>query len=114
MSLMKKTLHTIFTILIFAVLLGRMLSWVLNLNEDIDRMLNIGMFTLIGIAYIVMGFIWDNKILQLIILTCGVLLIVMNFLENNTLLNIIGIVCILTPMIIARMDEKTGTITSAS
>lgn len=105
-SSMKKTLHLVFTILIFAVLLGRMLGWVLHLNEEADKILNMGMFTLIGIAYLVMGFVWDNKLLQFIILICGVFLIGMNFLENNTILNIMGIVCILTPMIIARFDKK--------
>jgi len=110
---MRKTLHTIFTVLIFAVLLGRVLGWVINLDDDIDRILNSAMFTLIGIAYILMGFIWEKKLLQIIILTCGVFLIGMNFLETNTIFDIIGIVCILTPMIIARLDKKSGAMTSA-
>ena len=103
---MKRTLHTIFTILIFAVLFARILGWFINFDNDIDKILNTAMFTLIGIAYIVMGFIWDNKLQQFVILICGVLLIGFNFLESNTTINIIGIVCILTPMIIARLDKK--------
>ena len=103
---MKRTVHTIFTILIFAILIARILGWFINFDNDVDKTLNRAMFTLIGIAYIVMGFIWDNKLLQFVILTCGVLLIVFNFLESNIMLNIIGIVCILTPMIIARLDKK--------
>lgn len=103
---MKRTLHTIFTVLIFAVLIARILGWFLHFNDGVDKFLNTAIFTLIGIAYIVMGFTWDNKLIQFVVLTCGVLLIGFNFLENNATLNIIAIICILTPMIIARLDEK--------
>lgn len=103
---MKKTMHTIFTILVFTVLIARILGWFLNFDEGVDKVLNTVMFTLIGIAYIGMGFTWDNKLIQFVVLTCGVLLIGFNFVESNATVNIIAIVCILLPMIIARLDKK--------
>jgi hypothetical protein len=103
---MKKTTHFLFTILIFIVLIARIVGWFVNFSDDIDKILTTAMFTLIGIAYVVMGFTWDNKLSQFIMVTCGVLLIVFNFFETTMTLNIIGIVCILTPLIIARLDQK--------
>ena len=106
---MKNALFTAFKILIFLVLIGKVLNWFLNFNDETNLVLNTAMFTLIGIAYIVMGYVWDNKFLKLIISTCGVFLITMNFFSNNLTLEIIGIICILTPMFIARFYKgKNG------
>ncbi|HYO20899.1 MAG TPA: hypothetical protein VER36_00755 [Flavisolibacter sp.] len=106
---MKQTLHTIFTTLIFLVLGGKILSLILNFSDETDRILNTVMFTLIGIAYIVMGYVWDYRLLKIIITSCGLFLIGMNFFGNNVTLSIIGIFCVLIPMLIARFDKK-GTI----
>lgn len=106
---MTRALQRTFTVLLVAVLIGKILGWVFNFREDINLTLSTAMFVLIGIAYIVMAFVWSNKLLQSIILTCGMFLIVMNFVNNNITINILGIVCILTPMLVARFDkEKDG------
>jgi uncharacterized membrane protein (Fun14 family) len=99
---MKKALYTVFSILIFLVLTGKALSWFLDLGDGTDRLLNVLMFTLIGIAYIVMGYAWDHKFLKIAITICGVFLIAMNFLRNNVALDVISIACILIPLLIAR------------
>ncbi len=107
---MKDALFTATRILIFIVLLGKVLNWFLDFSHETNNILDIVMFTLIGIAYIVMGWVWDNKVTKVVAITCGVFLIAMNFFDNTPLLNLIGIVCILTPMLIARFykegDEK--------
>lgn len=107
---MKYALFTATRILIVFVLIGKVLNWLLNFSGETNKILNILMFTLIGIAYIVMGWVWDNKITKIVATTCGVFLIAMNFFHNTPLLNLVGIVCILTPMLIARFykegDEK--------
>ena len=100
---MKKALYTAFKILLFFVLTGKILNWFMNFNDETNQVLNITMFTLIGIAYIVMGYVWDNKFRKIVITTCGFFLIVMNFFDNTVALAIIGIVCILIPMLIARL-----------
>ena len=105
---MKKTLHKIFLILIGIVLIGKISNWFLNYNDFTNQFLNAGMFTLIGIAYLVRGLIWDKKLINAIFLTCGIYLIVMNFIPDSIWNSIIGIVCLLTPMIIARFSpDKT-------
>lgn len=103
---MKNVLFTTFRILIFLVLIGKVLNWFLNFNDEANQILNMAMFTLIGIAYIVIGYVWDNKLLKVVIATCGMFLIVINFFKNNLALDIIGIVCILTPMLIARFYKR--------
>lgn len=99
---MKNTLFTAFRNLIVLVLIGKVLNWFLDFSAVTNQILNITMFTLIGIAYIVMGYVWDNKFKKIVITTCGVLLIAINFFDNTVALDIIGIVCILIPMLIAR------------
>ncbi|WP_152487265.1 hypothetical protein [Winogradskyella psychrotolerans] len=101
---MKKTLFTIFRVLIGIVLIGKISNWFLNYSDETNQILNAGMFTLIGIAYLVGGFIWDKKMTNVIFLICGIYLIAMNFIGNFGLKSIIGIVCILTPMLIARFS----------
>lgn len=108
---MKKILHKIFLILIGIVLIGKISNWFLNYSDETNQILNAGMFTLIGIAYLVGGFVWNKKLINIIFLVCGIYLIAMNFIGDFGLKSIIGIVCILTPMLIARFstdetDEK--------
>ena len=107
---MKKNLHKIFLILIGILLVGKISNWFLNYSEEINQILNAGMFTLIGTAYVVGGFGWNKKLVNVIFLICGVYLIVMNFIEDFDLKSIIGIVCLVIPMLIARFspDETEG------
>ena len=105
---MKKTLHKIFLILLGIILIGKISNWFLNYSDETNEILNTGMFTLIGISYLVGGFVWDKKLVNTIFLTCGIYLIVMNFIPNSIWNSIIGIICLLTPMIIARFSpDKT-------
>ncbi len=65
------------------------------------------MFTLIGIVYLVGGFIWNKKLTNIIFLICGIYLIAMNFIGDFGISkSIIGIVCILTPVLIARFSPE--------
>ena len=103
---MKNAHFTVYRILIALVLIGNILNWFLNFSDEINQILNMTMFSLIGIAYIVIGYVWDNKSLKIIIMTCGLFLIAMNFFGNYVTLDIIGIVCILTPLSIARFYKR--------
>ena len=103
---MKKTLFIIFRVLIAILLIGKISNWFLNYSDETNRILNIGMFTLIGIAYVVGGFIWDRKLTNMIFLACGIYLIVMNFIGNFELKSVIGFLCILIPLVIARFSPK--------
>lgn len=93
---MKNTFFTLFKILIAVVLFGKVLNWLLHFSDETNQILNTIMFSLIGISYLVYGFVWENKWLKTVVIACGVFLIVMNFFERNLVLDIIGIVCILT------------------
>jgi len=91
------------------VLFGQILNWILKFNDKVEQLLNTAMFSLIGLAYIVLGYAQDNKMLRIIAIICGVYLIAGNFFEKNTLLKIIGLICLLTPVLIARFHkEKIG------
>jgi hypothetical protein len=108
---MKKKLYATFLLLMFCVLTAKILGWFIHFDNHIDRIINTAMFSLIGLAYIVMAFNWDNKILKSAILCCGAALIILNFFETTTILNILGIISVVTPMIIARLyklDNKTS------
>ncbi|WP_179333056.1 hypothetical protein [Winogradskyella costae] len=104
---MKKILFTIFRVLIGIILIGKISNWFLNYSDETNQILNAGMFTLIGIAYLVGGFIWDKKLTNIIFLICGMYLIAMNFIGNFKIYkSIIGIACILTPMLITRFSPE--------
>jgi hypothetical protein len=103
---MKKIVPKIFLILFGIVLIGKMSNWFLNYSDETNQILNAGMFTLIGIKYLVGGFIWDKKLKNVIFIVCGVYLIGMNFIGDFGLKSIIGIVCIITPMLIARFSPE--------
>lgn len=103
---MKNVLLTVFKISILLVLAGKILNWLLNFSDATNQLLNIVMFSIIGISYTVMGFYWHHKLTKIVITTCGLFLIAMNFFPGSTLLQIVGIVCILTPMLIARFHKE--------
>jgi len=103
---MKKTLTLIFQVLLGIVLLGKISNWFLDYSEETNHMLSAGMFTLIGVAYLVGGFVWEKKLTNVIFLICGTYLIAMNFISDFELKSILAIVCILTPMLLARFSPK--------
>lgn len=103
---MKGILNKIFLILIGIVLIGKISNWFLDYSDETNQILNAAMFTLIGIAYLAGGFVWDKKLNNIIFLVCGIYLIAMNFIGDFGLKSIIGIVCILTPMLIARFSPE--------
>ena len=104
---MKNKLFTAFRILIFLVLVGKVLNWFLDFTDETNQVLNMMMFTLIGFSYIVMGFVWDNRLTKVLVTTCGIFLIAMNFFPDSAALDIIGIACLLTPMLIARFYQES-------
>jgi hypothetical protein len=105
---MKKSLLFIFRILIGIILIGKISGWFFNYSEETNRVINAAMFTLIGVAYLAGGFIWNKKLINLIFLVCGFYLVGMNFVADFGFKSIIGFICILTPMVIARfLPEET-------
>lgn len=105
---MKKTFIITFRLLMLAVLIAKVANWFMHFSRETNDVLNIAMFTLIGINYIIMGLLWDSKLIKAVIITCGVFVIAVSFFSKNTFLNIIGIVCILTPLIIARFNKESA------
>ncbi|HWI90159.1 MAG TPA: hypothetical protein VNT20_02745 [Flavisolibacter sp.] len=103
---MKKIVSATFTLIIFVVLMAKTANWFLNFNEEINQFLNVVMFSLIGLAYLVMAYVWDQRLLKLVIAICGIFLIAMNLVEKSITIDIIGIVCILTPMLVAKFQAE--------
>lgn len=103
---MKNAIFLTFRILLGLVILFKILNWFLKFDSETNQFLNTAMFCLIGIAYLVMSYVWDKKILKVLITACGLFLIIMNFIPGKTWITIVGIVCILVPMIIARFQKK--------
>lgn len=101
---MKNPLITVFRMSIMVILAAKILNWFLHFSDETNRVLNIIMFSLIGTAYLVMGFKLENRLKRIIIMTCGIALIILNFFETNSIVSIAGILCILVPMLIARFN----------
>lgn len=103
---MKNLLFTIFKIAIGIVLFAKVLNWIFKFNDEVNQLINTSMFCLIGIAYIVVGFVYDNKWIKAIIITCGLFLLAMNFMSPNNVLDILAIACLLVPMLIGRFYKE--------
>ncbi|MFD2516010.1 hypothetical protein ACFSRY_19210 [Pontibacter locisalis] len=103
---MKKALLLIFIILIGIILIGKISNWFLNYSYETNHIINTAMYTLIGIAYLVGGFIWNKKLINIIFLICGLYLTGMNFIADFGLKSVIGFICILLPMLIARFSSE--------
>ena len=103
---MKKFFNITIAILFGIILIGKVSNWFLNFSEETNQILSAVMFILIGIAYIVDGFVSDRKLKKIILIVCGVYLIGMKFIYDFDLKPIIGIICILTPMLIRRFLPK--------
>lgn len=105
---MKNILFIIFRVLIALVLIGKILNWFFNFSDELNQMLNLTMYTLIGIAYLAMAYVWDGKLLKIVIMICGTFLIIRSFLSDSIAFDIAGIICILMPMLIARFTKYGG------
>ena len=99
---MKAIAYKIFKILVTLVLIAKITNWVFHYSEEINTIINATMFTLIGIAYVVAGFIWNRKTTNLLFLVSGLYLILMSFIPDVSWKSIIGIICIVTPLFIVR------------
>ncbi|GAT63532.1 hypothetical protein [Paludibacter jiangxiensis] len=103
---MKKLLNNIFLVLIGIVLVGKISNWFLHYSDETNHIMNVGMFTLLGISYLVGAFVWNKKLIKVVFIICGIYLIGMNFVGDFGLKSIIGIVCIFTPMLISDFFPK--------
>jgi len=108
---MKKTLSKIFCALCVIVLIAKISNWFFNYSNETNEIINTAMFSLIGITYLIIGFVWGNKLITVIFMFCGIYLIGMNFIGDFLLKDILGIICLLTPLLtgVFTPDEKKST-----
>lgn len=111
---MKRMFYIVFSTLIGLVLTATVLDWLFHFSEPVNRVVQIVMFSLIGIAYLVMAYAWAPVFPRLLIFGCGVLLIVLTLLDNSTWSDITRIGCILVPMLIARFQKEKPAATEPS
>jgi len=104
---MRDKAFFVFKVAIFIVLIAKILNWFLDFSDETNAILNTVMFSLIGLAYIVVGLAWNHKFLKAVIILCGVYLIVFNFLERQLALSLVGIACLIIPMIIGVLSPET-------
>lgn len=97
---MKQICFRAFRLLVIIILIAKISNWVLQYSPETNKVINAAMFILIGLAYIVAGFIWNKKMTNMLFLFSGVYLIAMNFIPDFSLKHIIGIICIVTPLLI--------------
>ncbi|MBN9350242.1 MAG: hypothetical protein J0H55_06125 [Chitinophagaceae bacterium] len=92
-----------------AVLVAKILNWIFYFGNQINLIINTTMFCLIGIAFIASSFVWQKKLVKIILFLCGAYLIVMNFFAKDILLNWPALISILTPSIIYRFSKEGET-----
>lgn len=99
----------IFLILLFIILVAQVLNLFLNFNTRTRHILNIAMFCLLGIGYVVEGFGKYHKVLRFIMLFSGLFLIFMNFIPMSVAFYIVAVICLVAPAIIIGFGKKKVT-----
>ena len=95
----NKKVIVAFTVLLAIVVIAQISSRIVDYNEETNELLDIALFSLIGIPYLGYSWVSKRKVLKLIFLTCGIYLIVMNFLSES-IYEWIAIICVVTPLLI--------------
>lgn len=103
---MKSVIPVIIQVLIGIILIGKISNWFLNYSDEVNKILDAVMFTVLGIFYLSGGLIYKKLATKIIFLVSGLYLIVMNFVGDFGLKSVIGIICLLTPMILLRLVSK--------
>jgi hypothetical protein len=105
---MKKYSALIPASLAGAILVGKLLNAIWFHNSSFNDILNILMFSAIGVVYVIVGFAWNTQWIKIAFWACGAYLVLMNFMIDFKLKSIIGIISILVPMLIARFSSETS------
>jgi hypothetical protein len=103
---MKTKLFLLFRIAIFLILGLKVLNLFLHFGDRTNQLINVSMFSLIGISYAVVGFNWEPFWQRVVFIACGLYLLAMAYFSGNVYLNLVGILCILTPVLIARFSGR--------
>ncbi len=103
---MKISKVTIFRILIFIVLGGKLMNAFFPFSESVKQGLNTAMFILIGIALLTACYFWEMGWRKIIFGICGTYLIVMNFLPDFDAQPLIGIACMVVPALIMGFSKE--------
>lgn len=104
-----KPLFKSFKIICGVILVAKILSWIFYFGVQLNLIINTTMFCLIGIAFIASSFVWQKKLVKIILFLCGAYLIVMNFFAKDILLNWPALIFILTPFIIYQFSKEGET-----
>ena len=103
---MKNTFLIILRVLMIAILLAKVSSWFIDYSENIENLINTAMFSLIGIYFIVMGIVFDKKLLKAIFLICGAILIIFNFIELNGFIEFIKLIALVVPIALGYFSKE--------
>jgi len=98
----------VFRGLLIVVLFAKLSNWFLDFTDETNQLLNMIMFSLIGLAYLSYSWAFDRFFLKVIFFICGGYLMLMNFLPDSAWKSSIGIISIVIPIIIGRFipEEK--------
>lgn len=103
-TLLIKSLKIVCLVLLVAI----PVSYLFHNSENVRQILTGIMFVMIGVAYFVAAYVWNNKIWKALLFVCGAYLIAMNFIPESDEVSMIGIVCIIGPLFIFRFTENDG------
>jgi hypothetical protein len=82
---MRKLFYLAFTLIISAILFGKVLHWIFDFSREVNQLLNVALFAFIGLAYVLVGISWDHHLSRYMITICGASLIIMNFWTHGVL-----------------------------
>ena len=93
---LSSRLIALLAILALLLLLTKISTYFISYSASTVEWINIGMFCLIGIGYLIYAFTLDKPGIQILVFTCGCFLIAMNFIQWEYA-SPLRIACILVP-----------------
>jgi len=98
--------QALFLLALTIVLIGQVLNLFLHFDRQTRHLLNVFMFCLLGIWYIVESFSKYHNLLRFIILFSGLFLVIMNFILMTITWYFVAIACLIVPAIIIVLIKK--------
>lgn len=102
---MKNTFIKWLYFLVVIVLIAKITNWFLHFEPNINNFINVVMFSIIGIFYIIFGFALHHLNAKVTLILCGLFLILMNYMTKTMMVEMVGIICLVIPILIGKFSK---------
>ena len=101
---MKRSVYIVFLIALGIILLGKILNWFIEFSPVIESVLNVSMFSLVGLLYLAFAWAMDNKLTKLLFFLGGTFLLIYPWIDDpNDILGILAVLIVVLPLLLGKL-----------